>query len=567
MSQSLFTVSLYDTLGVSATEFIIRHAELTCVAVSLTHLPTLIERKASGALPGFKVVVCMDQMEFGDQPGTSKLDLLRTFADSAGLKLYTLDELEKMGQEKPLPFRPPKPDDIATINYTSGTTGNPKGVVLTHSAAVAGTSAALISVNQTSTDVLLSFLPLAHIFERICEHGALWAGAGIAYFHGNIAELVEDLKLVRPTIFVGVPRLYNRFGSAIKSATVEGPGIRGQLSRYVVNTKLAALNRPEDGSEGERTQKHAIWDVVWGRKVAAALGLDRCWMMITGSAPIDQDLHQFLRAVFGATLSQGYGLTEGYACTAVQMPDDLSAGTCGALAPTTEMMVVDVPDMGYSGRDKPNPRGELCIRGTSIMKGYYKNDEETKKAIDEEGWFHTGDIAEFDSRGRIRIIDRLKNFLKLSQGEYVSPEKIENVILAEMSAFMSMYVHGDSNESCLVAIAGVDPAPFAAWWASKSGEKVPNHEDRPAFEKLLNRPDVRERVVKEIQKISKKAKLNKFEFCHNVRLFLEPFTIENGLLTPTLKLKRPQTIQRFRQSLDEMYDEVAKRAPASKSSL
>ncbi|KAK5240139.1 medium-chain fatty acid-CoA ligase faa2, partial [Cryomyces antarcticus] len=180
--------------------------------------------------PTLKLIVCLDPLSAGELPGESKAELLNALAADQGVKIHYIRDVEAIGEASPRPYNPPRPDDIITINYTSGTTGNPKGVCLTHANAVAAASSSLTTVRQSSNDVICSYLPLAHIFQRVTEHSALWAGAQIGYFHGNIAELVDDLKLLRPTAFTSVPRLYNRFGGAIKAATVQAPGVKGALS-------------------------------------------------------------------------------------------------------------------------------------------------------------------------------------------------------------------------------------------------------------------------------------------------------------------------------------------------
>jgi long-chain acyl-CoA synthetase len=525
MSQGLFTVSIYDTLGPDTTEYIINHSELACVVAGVNHVTALLKLKPR--LPSLKIIVVMDELSHGELPGESKGDILNSLASELGVAIHYIRDVEKLGEKQPLPMSPPSPEDTATINYTSGTTGNPKGVVLSHRNAQAGTCASMILSGSTEPEVICSFLPLAHIYQRLGEHGALASGSAIGYFHGNVAELVEDLQLLRPTMFSGVPRLYNRFGSKIKEATIEATGVKGALSRHVVSTKLAAIK-----DQNNPTNKHMLYDRIWAKKVAAGLGLDRCRTLVSGSAPIDPSLLQFLRIVFASNFTQGYGLTETYAISLVQHGGDFSSGNCGGVTPNSELRLLDVPDMEYMSTDLPHPRGELLIRSTSQFKEYFRNPEETAKAIDEDGWFHTGDICSIDELGRFKIIDRRKNVLKLAQGEYLSPERIENVYLSNCGWMASAYVHGDSHQSFLVAIFGVAPDMFPQFASKVLGEKIAEG-DMEKLKAALTNKKVEQAVLKELDRVGKKNKFNSYERVKAVRLFLDPFTIDNQLLTPT----------------------------------
>jgi long-chain acyl-CoA synthetase len=283
---------------------------------------------------------------------------------------------------------------------------------------------------------------------------------------------------------------------------------------------------------GQATNKHIIYDRIFTPKLTSAFGLQRSRGLVSGGAPLDPSLHQFLRAAFGCDVIQGYGLTESYAIGLAGLDGDFSTGNCGAVAPSTELCLQSVPDMEYLVTDSPNPRGELLLRGNNLFREYYKNDAETAKAITKDGWFRTGDIAEVDSMGRFKIVDRVKNLLKLAQGEYVSPERIENVYLANQSICNVAYVHGDSTQAFLVSIFGVDPVTFAPF-ASGVLKKTINPEDIDAVKAATRDIRVRKAVLKELDKIGRKNKFNGWERVRNVHLEVEPFTIDNELLTPT----------------------------------
>lgn len=533
MSQSLYSVSIYDVLASDATEYIINHAELNCVVTSLPHIPTLLKLKPS--LPNLKIIVSLDPLDAGEQTGHSKRALLESIAAGQDVSIYTIDEAEALGVSSKRPYNPPSPSNLVTINYTSGTTGPPKGVVLTHENAVAATASAFALSQQNPGDTLASYLPLAHIYARLSEHAAFWAGGRIGYFHGNITELVDDLKLLKPNGFVSVPRLYSRFGNVIRGATVEQPGFKGALSRHVVSTKMANL---KNADPSKATAKHALYDRIWAKKVAAALGLERASFMVSGSAPLDPSLHNFLRVVLGTDLVQGYGLTETYAVATAQSSQDLTAGNCGRLAPSVEACLASLPDMEYSVDDKPYPRGELLLRGPTLFREYFKNPEETNKAMTEDGWFRTGDVCSVDEMGRFIIIDRRKNVLKLAQGEYISPERLEGVYLSELGYLAQGYIHGDSVQTYLVGIFGVQPDAFAAY-ASKVLGRTIGATDNDAIKSILDDEKVRSSVLRDFEKVARKHKLAGYERVKNCSLMFEPFTVENDLLTPTQVISLP----------------------------
>jgi len=225
------------------------------------------------------------------------------------------------------------------------------------------------------------------------------------------------------------------------------------------------------------------------------------------------------------------------------------------VVPCVEACLLSVPDMDYTVDDQPYPRGELLLRGACVFNGYYKNEEETKKSFVDGGWFKTGDIFSVDELGRFRIIDRRKNVLKLAQGEYISPERIEGVYLSSCTYLAQAFVHGDSVQTFLVAIFGVQPDTFAAF-ASKVLDREIGPTDLAAISLACDDPRVKAAVLKDLDRAGRKKKFAGYERVRNIKLLVEPFSIENDLLTPTLKLKRPVAAKKYRDTLDGLYAEA-----------
>ncbi|KAF7554969.1 hypothetical protein G7046_g6669 [Stylonectria norvegica] len=544
-SQALYTVSLYETLGPEATEYIINHAELACVACSLPHIPVLL--KMAPRLPGLKLIVSLDPLDHGELDSHTKAALLNEMASQHGIQIYSIQEVEELGARSGRPVRAPRSDEICTINYTSGTTGPPKGVVITHGNAVAAVSAGRTNKTVGPKDVHMSYLPLAHIYGRLVDQIALSEGAAIGFFRGDILGLVDDMKILQPTGFISVPRLFNRFNSAIRTATIEADGFKGALSRHVINTKKSSMQL----APGKASNTHFLYDKIWTPKVKAAVGLQRAHSMISGSAQLDPDVQVFLRAAFANNFMQGYGMTETYAVGTIQLHGDFSTGNIGGPMACIETCLESVPEFEYSVDDKPHPRGELLLRGPVVFREYYKNAEETAKTIDPDGWFHSGDICEVDKMGRFKIIDRKKNVLKLAQGEYISPERIENVYMGSTNLVNMAFVHGDGTQSSLVGIFGIDVENFAPF-AGKILQESITPSDVAAIKAAANDPKVKAKFLKLLDTIGKGHKFNSFEKVRNVHLEVDPFTVDNELLTPTLKLKRPQAARAFREHIDRM---------------
>ncbi|KAF9112411.1 hypothetical protein BGX27_003416 [Mortierella sp. AM989] len=552
---NLISVSLYDTLGPDAIEYIANHAEIQIIVSSANHIATLLENAEK--LPKLKAVVSMDSLrDTVPVPGaTSAAQVLRAWGTQKGIKVYDFHEIESLGAEFPRKHMPPSPEEVASLCYTSGTTGQPKGAMLTQQNFVATIGCSNVGMRFDQNDIIISFLPLAHIFGRVVDAIMMSVGGKIGYFRGDILLLLEDIGELRPTFFPAVPRLLNRIYAKLVASTVEAPGLVGALARRGVAAKMANL-------AAGKGVTHPLWDRLLFNKVKMALG-GRVQVILTGSAPIAKEVLSFLRIAFGCVVLEGYGSTEGMATATITMSDEYIPGHIGCPRPSCELKLVDVPEMNYHSTDQPYPRGEICIRGATNFKGYFKDEKNTKETLDAEGWLYTGDIGFVDNRGCFTIIDRKKNIFKLAQGEYIAPEKIENVLTARCNLIQQIYVHGDSLESTLVTIVVPEPETFLPFANALAGTSVAMG-DAEGISKLCKDPKVIDGVLKEIEKASKAGGLRGFEFPKRVHLTTDAFSVENGMMTPTFKVRRPQVSEYFKEQIVTMYEEIHATTPVAK---
>ncbi|XP_069123934.1 long-chain-fatty-acid--CoA ligase 5-like isoform X1 [Argopecten irradians] len=527
---SMVLVPLYDTLGPEACSFIINQAdiELVCCDKNVKVQNVLNRIKET---PQLRMIVLIEP------PTPENVAKAR----DCGIELIQFSDLEKLGEQNPVEPSPAKPDDLCVLCYTSGTTGLPKGAMLTHKGTLATVAAANkqlepAGITITPDDVLISYLPLAHSYERLLECYLTMYGAKIGFFQGDVRMLMDDIKELRPTLFPSVPRLLNRFYDKVVAGT-QASAVKQFMFKMAMSSKDSELKR-------SIIRKDSLWDKLVFKKIQEGLG-GRVKLITTGSAPLSAKVLQFLRCCVGCPILEGYGQTESHAICSLTVVGDAEVGHVGIPLACNYLKVADVPDMNYFGKDN---KGEVCIKGANVFAGYYKDPEKTKEALDDEGWLHTGDIGEWLPNGTLKIIDRKKHIFKLAQGEYIAPEKIENVYVRS-TMVAQMFVHGDSLKSSLVGVVVPDPDTFPQYAKSKLGVSG-------TLQELAKDPKVKKAILDDITAVGKQSGLHSFEQVKDIHVFPELFSVENGLLTPTFKAKRNELKVYFKSEIEEMYSKL-----------
>lgn len=422
-----------------------------------------------------------------------------------------------------------KPDDIATMLYTSGTTGNPKGVLLSHNNIHSNVEACGRLFEAGPTDRAVSFLPLSHILERMVDYWLFSRGVTIAYV-SEIPLVAESLREVQPTIAASTPRLYEK----VYDAVMAQPGVKGKLVHWAsgvgrrwTEAKLAGR------SPGALTSlQHGLADRLVFKKLRGRMG-GSLRFFISGGAPLADHVAKFFYGA-GILLLEGYGLTETSPVTNVNTEKELRFGTVGKPVPGTEIMIAD--------------DGEILVRGPQVMKGYYKRPDATAEAMDADGWFRTGDIGQIDADGYLRITDRKKDLIVTAGGKNIAPQPIENRV--KESPFVDEAVMiGDRRPYPILLL--VPNRPKLEEWARGAGVEAEGAG-------LLTDPNVRKKMEEE--SLGKLEGLARFEQPKKIALLEGEFTVQNGILTPSMKVKRRVVEERYRDIIDGLYADAGSHA-------
>ncbi|KAG0653703.1 medium-chain fatty acid-CoA ligase faa2 [Monosporozyma unispora] len=553
--------SLYETLGGETSEYILNLTESPVLCFSIINLYKILT-----ILPNLKYIntlICMDEHDEHKLNAVNESLLNNNIKNSLGenVSLHSMKHVETIGAMTSIPLIPPTPKSLYTISFTSGTTGLPKGVEISQQVIASGIAFSLSTFKVPNHKkgkqcYDMCFLPLAHIFERQILTYGLTRGTGMGFLHQpDPAALVEDLRILKPDALALVPRILTRFEAGIKTNLSKG-SIQKNLATNIIDAKSARFTS-RSGTD-KSIMNFLVYHRVLIDRIRDGLGLSNASYMITGSAPISKDILLFLRSCLDIGMRQGYGSTESFAGICLSEPYEKDPGSCGAIGITAECRLKDVPEMNYLTQKEL--KGELQLRGPQIFEKYYKNEKATEEAFDEEGWFSTGDIAKIDEKGRLYIIDRVKNFFKLSHGEYIAPEKIENIYLSSCPYITQIFVFGDSLQSYLVGIVSIDIEGILKLltdigYDNGTEEKNFTHWDTTTLIININEDvNLKRRVLTEFNKCCSDS-LQGFEKLHNIFVGVDLMTVNNECVTPTLKIKRIQSTKFFKNELDNLYKE------------
>ena len=500
--QNMVSVMVHYTLPDEDLDYIVEHSELD-VVITTEHLLKSFALSASKN-PKLKLVI-LQKVDTGKSTSNASTLLDECKALAPKTKFMTMQEVETIGSAVPDTFdESVKDDDVFTISYTSGSTGRPKGIMMSYKSHKAD-----ILHENMAPAIGVVFEPLSHS-ERLNTYAKLCGGGRIAIFNGEMSDLLEELQLCGPTLFISVPRFWNV--------------LYGEFNKIVA---LYRKHMPEKGPRAAQALARQLFESLMGGRVTYAA---------TGGAPTSAAVLNWMHG-FSYIVSESYGSMEvGGITSSKKFSSEL------------DFKLVDVPEMGYTSNDKPFPRGELCVKSTTMFSGYHNNEQETKEAFIEGGYFRTGDIVQLEGPDSVKIIDRKKFIFKLAQGEYVSPAKSEGVY--EKSKFVAQIMaYGNSLQSYLVALVVPNEAILTSWAQT-------HHINNATFEQLCALPQIKALILTEMRNCEIHSQLRPYERVKDIYVASEKMTPDNGLLTATSKLNRRAILAKYRTQLDSLYSQT-----------
>ncbi len=456
--------------------------------------------------------------------------LVLMFGDDSDPDVHSWPEFLKLGEDvsdEELQKRidAQQPDDVCTYIYTSGTTGDPKAVMISHDNLTWTAKTALDTLGTSTQDLVVSYLPLSHIAEQIMSlHGPMVSGACTA-FAESLDKLADNLKEIRPTMFLGVPRVWEKIQAKIVAAGSKNTGLKKKIGAWARQQGLAGGYADQKGEP--RPLLYPLADKLVFSKVREQLGLDRSRIQITSAAPISKDTLDFFLSL-GVPIMEVYGMSECTGPATISLPDKYKTGKVGVKLPGTELKIAE--------------DGEICMRGRHVFKGYFKNEEATRETLDEEGWLHSGDIGEIDDDGFLKITDRKKDLLITAGGENIAPQVLEGKLKA-IPAVSQAVVVGDRQKH-LSALLTLDETKL-------DDIRAQSGSSGKTMEELAKDEKVKSWLMNQVEEINKT--LARVQAIKKIAILPHDLTIEGGELTPTMKVKRKVVNQKYADVIQGFY--------------
>ena len=517
------TVAVYPTLISSQVEFIINDSNSKLIFVQNQEQMQKINEIWKNC-PQLTHVVLMDDSNI------EKNDKIINFMDF--LDIGTQYEQESKSTLEELVAKP-KPEDLLTLIYTSGTTGNPKGVMLTHKNLISNIEGILKHVTFETDEKFLSFLPLSHSFERMCGHFSGFSIGAQTYYAESIDTVPDNLQEVKPTVLISVPRLYEKMYAKIKAGLKTAPEIRQKIFAWAIGVgKESTQYRLSNKSLPLMLSlKHAIANKLVYSKVKERVG-GKLRFFVSGGAPLSKEIAEFFAAA-DFTIIEGYGLSETSPILTANSQGNIKFGSVGKPLFNVDIKIAD--------------DGEILAKGPNIMIGYFNNKEATSKAIDSEGWFHTGDIGHIDSDGYLFITDRKKDILVTSAGKNVAPAPLENALLTSVYIEQAVVIGDKRNFISALIVPSLE---------SVQNKLTSNGKNISSSDIMSDHPDVKALIQSEIDTVM--ANFSNYEKVKEFSILPRLFTIEDGELTPKLSVKRKIVLDHFSEYVDKNYSGVKK---------
>lgn len=457
-----------------------------------------------------------------------------SYLSKQGVQVYAFEAVVKQGKTNPIGVTPPSLDTRYMVMVTSG---DPKGVIMSHCNITTTLATMSRVVALQPTDIHISYLPLSHIMEHATVLQVLMCGASLGFWRGHIQTLWDDLKVLRPTVFTGVPSVFNRMYDGIHANLIKSNPIRRLFFSYAFSSKKKLVDAGEDTS---------FWDRMVFAKMSDPIG-GRIRLFLSAAAPLTSKVINFLQICFCCPVLQVYGMTETTGpITSTRIGLPRQNGTVGSPVDSCEIKFAPVPEMDINEENT----GEVCVRGANVFEGYYgPNDSVVRDGVfDSDGWFHTGDIGSWDPNNRtLTLFDTKKNIFKLAQGEYIATDYLQS--LYGGSVFVSQIaIVGRSTENYIVAIV-VPSRTTVTRWAKQ------NKMDTQDFAELCRHPAVKRLIFDDLVKCANSQQLRGYQIVRNIHLEPQTWTQENGFIMASGRLKRTKIQSAYKDVIDFLYSQ------------